>query len=186
MSDTNTIQILTAATGLIGTLGGVLISYLSLRHTFRKDRHTIKLQIAKSLLAWPQPGTTKPKWSKEQLTFSVANVGPKEFMVVSVGIKIGRRSGGLYINQPAGTVSVPYKLEPDQSCNFWTEYDASIKGIKKPRLYNKIKIRGYVSDYLGNTFYSNKITVVLQETGWSKAVGWATKRLKAVLALLRP
>lgn len=180
------IQIIAAATGLVGTVGGVLISYLTLRHTFRKDRHTVRLQIAKSILAWPQPGTTKPKFTKDQLTFSVANIGAKEFTVVSVGVKVGRRTGGLYINQPFGTVQVPYKLQPDETCNFWTDYKKITKDIKKPRLYNKIKIRGYVSDYLGNTFYSNSLTVVLKETRREKVWSWIKKQGRSLLTLLRP
>ena len=186
MFGTDYIQLVTALTGLVGTVGGVLISYLTLRHTFRKDRHTIKVEIAKSLLAWPQPGTTKPKWSKDQLTFKVANVGAKDFDVVSVGVKIGRRSGGLYINQPDGTVRVPYKLPPDQTCNFWTDYSDTVKRIKKPRLYSKIKIRGYVGDYLGNNFYSNKLTVVLIETRRDMMWSWVKKQLKAGLTFIRP
>lgn len=181
-----TIQIIAAATGLVGTIGGVLISYLTLRHTFRKDRHTVRLQIAKSILAWLQPGTTKPKFDKDQLTFSVANVGAKEFTVVSVGLKIGRRSGGRYINQPFGTVTVPYKLQPDETCNFWTDYKKITKGIEKPKLYSKVKIKGYVSDYLGNTFYSNSLTVVLKETRRAKAWSWVKKQSNSLLTLLRP
>jgi len=183
---TQTVQVIAAVTGLVGTFGGVVISYLTLRHTFRKDRHTIRLQIAKSILAWPQPGTTKPKFTKDQLTFSVANIGAKEFTVVSVGVKIGRRTGGLYINQPVGTVQVPYKLQPDVTCNFWTDYKKIVKDIKKPRYYNKVKIKGYVSDYIGNTFYSNSLTVVLKETKRSKAWSWVTKKAKALLTLIRP
>jgi hypothetical protein len=183
---TETIQIISAATGLVGTVGGVLISYLTLRHTFRKDRHAIRLQIAKSILAWPQPGTPKPKFTKDQLTFSVKNIGAKEYSVVSVGVQIGKRTGGLYINQPFGTVQVPYKLQPDETCNFWTDYKKIVKDIKKPKLYNKIKIRGYVSDYLGNTFYSNSLTVVLKETGRDKLWNWVKKQSKSLYTLIRP
>jgi hypothetical protein len=186
MANTETIQIIAASTGLIGTVGGVLISYLSLRHTFRKDRHTIKLKIAKSMLAWPQPGTTKPKWSEEQLTFSVANTGHKEFTVVSVGVQIGRRSGALYINQPNGTVSTPYNLKPDATCNFWTEYKETIKKITKPKLYNNVTIRGYVSDYLGNTFYSNKMKIVLKETKRDSILKWIKKQLRELQTLVSP
>lgn len=180
------IQIIAAATGLVGTVGGVLISYLTLRHTFRKDRHTVRLQIAKSIMVWPQPGTTKSKLTKDQLTFSVKNIGAKEFTVVSVGVKVGRRTGGLYINQPLGTVQVPYKLQPDETCNFWTDYKKIIKDIKKPKLYNKIKIKGYVSDYLGNTFESNSLTVVLKETRRDKVWNWIKKQSNSFLTLLRP
>lgn len=179
-----TIQIIAAITGLVGAIGGILISYLTLRHTFRKDRHTIKLEIAKSILAWPQPGTTKPRFDKDQLTFSVANVGAKEFTVVSVGLKVGRRSGGRYLNQPFGTVTVPHKLQPDETCNFWTDYKKITKGIEKPKLYNKIK--GYVSDYLGNAFYSNSLTVVLRESRRDKVWSWIKKQTKDFLTLLRP
>lgn len=186
MSVTDIIQIIAAATGLVGAIGGVLISYLTLRHTFRKDRHTIKLKIDKSIILWPQPGTTKPKFDKDQLTFSVANTGAKEFTVVSVGLKIGRRSGGRYINQPFGTVTLPYKLQPDGTCNFWTDYKKITKGIEKPKLYNKIKIRGYVSDYLGNTFYSNSMTIVLKETRRDKFFNKMKKWAKDFLTLLRP
>lgn len=180
------VQVITAITGLIGVIGGVLISYLSLRHAFRKDRHTVKLEIAKSTLIWPQPNTPKPKFTKDQLTFSIANVGAKDFMVVSVGLKLGRRSGGMYINDPIGTVKVPYKLLPDGTCNFWTDYKDIIKKIKKPKLYGKIKIQGYVADYLGNSFYSNKLTVVIKETKHDKAFKWIGKQYKAMLTLLWP
>lgn len=180
------IQIIAVITGLVGAVGGILISYLTLRHTFRKDRHAVKLEIAKSILAWPQPGTTKPRFDKDQLTFSVANVGAKEFTVVSVGLKVGRRTGGLYLNQPFGTVAVPYKLQPDETCNFWTDYKKIAKGITKPKLYNKIKIKGYVSDYLGNTFYSNALTVVLKETKRAKFWNDFKKRTKDIHTLLRP
>lgn len=185
MVDIN-VQIITAITGLVATAGGVLISYLTLRHTFRKDRHTIKLKMDKSLIAWPQAETTKLEWSKEQLTFGIANVGAKDFTVVSIGIEIGRRSGSMYINQPNGTVSTPYKLLPDETCSFWTEYEVIVGKIDKPKLYNKVKIRGYVRDYLGNTFYSNKLVITLRETRKDAMFTKLKKYLKDFFRLLRP
>lgn len=186
ISDTVAIQLLSAATGLVGTVGGVLISYLTLRHTFLKDRHTVKVEMAKSMLVWPQPGTVKPNIQKDQLTFSVANTGAKEFTLVSVGIKIGRRTAGMYINDPLGTVKLPYKLKPDETCSFWSDYKQLVKDIKKPRLYNKIKIRGYVKDYIGNTFYSNKMTIVLKETKRDKLWGMVKDKYRSILTTLLP
>ena len=181
-----TIQIIGGVTGLVGTVGGVVISYLTLRHTFRKDRHKIQVKIAKSILAWPQPGTTKPKWSKDQFTFGVANIGLKEYTVVQVGVQIGRRSGGLVINQPNGTVVLPHKLLPDQTCDFWTEYADIVKTLNKPRLYSKVKVRGYVRDYLDNSFYSNKMTIVLKETRKDKTRSWIKKQSKRLLTFFWP
>lgn len=180
------VQVITAVTGLVGAIGGVSISYLTLRHTFRKDRHTVKLVIANSTIVWPIPYTPKPKLQNDQLTFSIANVGAKDFMVVSVGIKIGHRTGGMYINDPIGTVKVPYKLMSDETCSFWTSYKDVVKKIEKPRLYNKIKIQGYVADYIGNKFYSNKLTIVIKETRRDKVFNWIGKQTKALLKLLWP
>ena len=157
-------EVITSLTGLVGTVGGVLISYFSLRHIYQKDRHKVNLEIKVANLLTPKPDSDKPDWSEDMLTFKLANVGSKEFTVVLVGLKLGKRSGGIYINQPNGTVTLPYILKSDTTCDFWSEYEALVKKIKKPKFRNKINIRGYVSDYIGNTFYSRKLPVYIKET----------------------
>lgn len=140
------------------------------------------------MLVWPQVGTTKPKFTKDQLTFKVANIGAKEFTVVSLGIQIGRRSGGLYINQPFGTVTLPHKLKPDETCDFWTVYSKIVKDVKKRKipLHSKIKIRGYVKDYLGNSIYSNSMSITLKETKRAKVLDWVKSKAKSLLTLVQP
>lgn len=182
----NTVIVISALTGLIGTAGGLVISYLTLRHAYRKDRHILKFTLNEAIMVTPIPGTTKPEISENMLTFRVANVGLKDFMVVSLGLQLGRRSGGLYINQPAGTVSLPYKLPPDGSCDFWTEYAKLIKDIKKPRFHSKLKIKAYVSDYLGNKFYSNSHTIEFQKTRFDVLVAKLIRGTQNALKVMWP
>jgi hypothetical protein len=181
-----TIPFIAALTGLAGTIGGVLISYLTLRHTFNRNRHTVKLNIAKSLMVTQQTQPKKAKLSDDLLTFMVANVGPKEYTVTQIGLEIGRRTSGRIIPDPSGTVKVPYKLQPDETCNFWTEYEKITKGIEKPRLYGTIKVRGYVMDYIGNTFYSNRLKIVIKETLVSRLKNKLNKLFKGFLTLIQP
>lgn len=185
MIDITTIQLISALTGLIATIGGVLISYLSLRHTFKKDRYAIKLEVAKSIMGWPQLGTNKPKWTEEQFTFRVGNIGGKDFTIAQIGVEIGRRTGGLVIPIPFGTVQLPHVLSPGQTCDFWTEYKDLKKLIPKPKLYNKIRVRGYVRDYLGNMVYSNKMTFALKTSKlddlWAKVMKAWTSLIKLLL-----
>lgn len=178
--------IITAVTGLIGTTAGVLISYLSLRHTFRKDKYKVRIKIKESMLAWQQPGTTKPRIQKNMLTYNLANIGFKDFTVVSLGIEVGRRSGGLFINDPIGTVKTPYILKSGETCAFWGEFESIKSKIDKPKLHNKIKIRAYTSDYLGNTFKSNWMTIRFKESLAFKLNSWISKTVKSFLSVLWP
>lgn len=180
------VAIISAATGLVGTAAGAIISYLSLRHTFKKDKFKVRIRLQESMLAWPQPGTTKPKIMEDMLTYNLANVGYKDFTVVSLGIEVGKRSGGLFINDPIGTVKTPYVLKPDETCAFWGEYKSIKSKITKPKLHNKIKIRAYTSDYLGNTFKSNWITLNFKETRLQKAVKWLRQLRKNFATFIFP
>lgn len=177
------VQLITALTGLIGVISGSLISYLSLRHASKKDRFKVRIRIQESMLAWPQPGTTKPRFQEEMLTYNIANIGYKEFTVVSLGLEIGKRSGGIFINDPIGTVKTPYVLKPGEMCAFWGEFSSLKKKITKPKLYNTIKIRAYVSDYLGNTFKSNWMMISFKETRcqkWSNAFNSKLRKLRQI------
>jgi|GEM_PF-3251608 len=180
------VAIISTMTGLVGTATGATISYLSLRHTFKKDKFKVRVKLQESMLAWPQPGTTKPKIQEDMLTYNLANVGYKDFTVVSLGLEIGKRSGGMFINAPIGTVQTPYVLKPDETCAFWGEYKSIKSKIEKPKLYNKIKIRAYTSDYLGNTFKSNWITVSFKETRLQKVFKRLRQLRKNVLTILLP
>ena len=186
MSKIDSLALVSALTGLVGTTGGLVISYLTLKHVYRKDRHLVKVEIAKAMLVKPQPNTTKPKVSEQMLTIKVINTGAKDFQVTSIGLKLGKRSGGLYINEPLGTVKLPYTLKPDETCNFWTEYDKLTKDITKPKLYNRIKIQAYTSDYIGNAFYSNKLEIIFKETKLRKFINKAKKARTATLQFFQP
>jgi hypothetical protein len=186
MSKVDSITLISALTGLIGTTGGLVISYLTLKHVYRKDKHLVKVEIAKAMLVTPQANTTKAKVSEEMLTVKVVNAGAKDFKVTAIGIAIGRRSGGLYINEPFGTVKLPHNLAPDETCDFWTEYKGLLKDIKKPKLYNHVKIRAYTRDYIGNAFYSNKLTVTFNETRLTKVLAKIKKQVNNLRTLIRP
>lgn len=179
-------QLITALTGLVGATGGLIISYLTLKHAYRKDKHSVKLEISEAIMMFPQAGTTKLKPSENMLTFKAVNTGLKDFTVISVGLELGRRSGGIFINQPNGTVQLPYTLKPDETCNFWTEYEKLKKDIKRPKLHSKLKIRGYIRDYIGNSFYSNKLTVRFKETKRYKLRAWLRKGWGSLLRLFWP
>jgi len=180
------VVIIAAITGLVGTGAGAVISYLSLRNTFKKDKFKVRIRLQQSLLAWPQPGSTKPKIKENMLTYNLANVGFKDFTVVSLGLELGKRTGALYINDPTGTVKTPYVLKPDETCAFWGEYKSIKSKIMKPKLHNKIKIRAYTSDYLGNVFKSNWITVSFKETRLMKIINQLKKTQKNILTLFFP
>lgn len=180
------VVLISAATGFVGTIAGATISYLSLRHTFKKDRYKLHVKLQESILAWPQPGTTKPKLEEGMLTYNLANVGHKDFTVVSLGLEIGRNSGGMFINDPTGTVKTPYVLKSGETCAFWGEFKTIKSKIDKPKLYNRIKVRAYVSDYLGNTFKSNWIKVTFKETKRDKFFNLVRKNIKKLILLIRP
>jgi len=179
-------ELIPALTGLIGTLGGIIISYLSLKHTLGSDKFDVEIRISKKILATPQPGTTKAKLSEEQLTFFVANKGKKDFRAALLGIRVGKRSDAFAIPMPLGTVPLPHTLKPDDTVNFWTEYDNFVKKIKKPKLYSRVKIRGEISDYLGNTFVSKPIKVEFKEPWWLKAARIVRKFCRDILRYIQP
>ena len=132
-----------------------------------------------------KPKGQKNDISENMLMFNIVNVGQKDFKVIQIGLQVGRRKG-VIINNPLGSVTLPYTLTPDQSCDFWTEYESIKSKIKKPFLYNKVKIKGYVKDYLGNAFYSKKMTILLKET-WHYRWGQSIKKSKqTILSLLFP
>ena len=105
---------------------------------------------------------------KEQFTIMAANIGNVPFTVAMIGINIGKRTGGLVIPDPLGTHKIPVVLERDQTCNFWTDYQDSIKSMAKIAKRNKIKIRARACDYTGSIFYSDWMTIRLKETSFSK------------------
>lgn len=181
-----TLQIIIALTGLIGVVSGTVISYLSLRHASKNDRYRIRIKLQESMLAWPQPGSSKAKLQKGQLTFNIANIGHRSFKVVSLGLEIGKRSGGIYINDPIGTVKTPYELAPGETCAFWSDYKSIKSSITKPKLRNAVKIRAYVSDYLGNNFKSNVITVRFKESPFRKIINSTKHRANRLLSVLFP
>lgn len=180
-------QIILAVTGLIGTVGGLVISYLTLRRAYAKDALRIKLKLDKRILITPVPGKEKPNFSEEMLTFSVANHGKKPYTIAGLGLQIGKRSGGLWINQPFGTVTIPYELTPDNTCNFWTEFIKVEKKAKKESgWHRKIKIRAYTQDYLGNNIYSNWMVITFNETAIDKTAAHLKEKLHNILRFFRP
>ena len=121
------IQLISVLTGLVGTIGGVLISYLTLRHNFNKDSHHIIVDLNSNILM-NVPGVD-PK--KEQFTITVANLGQVPFTVANIRISIGHRSGALFIPIPTGTHQIPTTLDRDQTCSFWTDHKEASKSIEK-------------------------------------------------------
>ncbi len=178
----NNIQIISALTGLVGTIGGVLISYLTLRHTFNKDRHRVIVDLSNNILMNVPGVDTK----KEQFTITVANLGQVPFTVANIRISIGRRSGALFIPIPTGTHRIPTVLDRDQTCSFWTDYKDALKGIEKLVKRNKIKIRAQVSDYAGNKFYSQWKPIRFKETFWSKVITKLKTYSNYLLKLVSP
>lgn len=159
------IGIITAITGLVGTIGGVMISYLTLKHAYDKDKHKIKVEFGKGHLI-NVPGIDA---SKEQFTIKVANLSSIPFTVAMVGINIGRYSGGLAIPQPLGTHPIPVTLERDQTCNFWIDYKEAAKSIKKYTGRSSIKVRANISDYTSKNFHSKWLKIQFRETKYSRA-----------------
>lgn len=171
-------QSIAVLTGLVGTLGGVLISYISLRHSYAKDRHQVQVELDKNILIGV-PGTN-PR--KEYFTIKVANTGHVTFTVASVKIAVGRYSGALVIPEPEGTHPIPTELERDKTCTFWTEYEAAKPKITKLTWRkNSIRVRACISDYVGRSFYSSWNRIHLRETRYTKL----TRQSKQIILNIR-
>jgi hypothetical protein len=178
----NNIQIISALTGLVGTIGGVLISYLTLRHTFNKDRHRVIVDLSSNILM-NVPGIDS---KREQFTITVANLGQIPFTVANIRIRVGHRSGALFIPMPTGTHQIPTTLDRDQTCNFWTDHKEALKSIENLAGRNKIKIRAQISDFAGNEFHSRWMPIRFKETFWSKLIAKLKTYNNYFLKLVRP
>jgi hypothetical protein len=160
-------EIIPQLTGLIGVavgLGGVAISYITLRHSMNKSKPQIKVEISEGFML-VRPGET----SDDMLMIKVANYGEMNFTVANLGIQLGRHSGGLVIPMPLGTVQLPHELQSEKTCDFWTNYADLKKDIKKMTKRNRIRIRVRVRDYVGRSFTSNTHLYVINETKPYKA-----------------
>jgi hypothetical protein len=184
------VTIIAASTGLIGATGGIIISVLTLRHAYRKDRHILKLEISEGIMLQSDPASNHYNQSEDRILFKVANVGVKDFTITQLGIKIGKHTGGVIINQPFGTVELPYVLKPDTTCDFWAESKGLNKSVKsmvtKHRLYNKVKITAYVRDYIGNSIKSNKLKIVLKKTRIDKLKEGFSSNFLVIKKFFRP
>lgn len=158
------VNVIAALTGLVGAVGGILISYLTLKHTYAKDKHRVKVELGKNLMV-NVPGVDS---KKEQFTIMVANIGSVPFTVANVGINLGRYSGGLAIPQPLGTHQLPVILERDQTCNFWLDYGSATKSMQKLTSRKNIRVRARISDYTGRNFYSKWREEQFKETSYSR------------------
>lgn len=149
----NIVGVLTAVTGLVATIGGLTLTYVSLKYQHDKDKPHIKVAMGENRLI--NVPDTNPDIT--YLTISVANIGKQDYTVTITGVALGKRSGGAVILQPLGTVQVPHLLEADKTCTFWTEYDDSIAKLKAlpNRKRKRMRIRAYVSDYAQRSYYSN-------------------------------
>lgn len=157
-------NLITSLTGLIGTLGGLTISYMTLRHMYNQSKHKIKVKLGKGIIL-SAPGVDD---KKEQIIIEVANLGPVEYTVASVSIRVGRNSGGFFIPLPLGTHPLPAKLKRDDTCNFWTDYADTLKEMNKLANRNSFPIRAEIRDYAGNKFYSNWYRIKTNETKLDK------------------
>lgn len=157
---------------------------ISLKHQRDKDRPRIKVKAGKNKLI-DVPGADP---DKIYLTFSVANTGEQDYTVSIVGIALGKRSGGLVIPQPIGTVSVPYLLQKDATCDFWTEYDSTFEKLKNLEYRNRkrMKIRAYVNDYTGRLFYSDWISIDFEDSKFWDSVDSLKAKAKRILIKLLP
>lgn len=164
MNAQDTITIITAVTALIGTAGGLFLSYKSLQYSLEKDRTKVNIRINKASMGLTVPSSTNLEWSEDMLTMKLANVGNQDFVVTLVGVNIGRRTGHLVIPIPKGTVPIPYSLKPNETCNFWTSFENIEDLIKKKTSRSKISITVYAQDYIGNVFTSNKLEIRFRET----------------------
>jgi hypothetical protein len=178
----NYIQLIAVVSGLVGTIGGVLISYLSLKHNYDRDKQRIKVEFGKNRMI-NVPGVDP---DKDQFTIMAANIGNIPFTVAMLSINIGRRTGGLVMPDPLGTHKVPVTLERNQTCNFWTDYQDSLKSIHKITKRNKIRIRALVRDYTGSAFYSDWMAIRFKETNFSKIEAILKNGLRKALLLVRP
>lgn len=176
------IAYISVLTGLIGTIGGVLISYLSLKNSYDKDKHRVKVDFGKRLMI-NVPGVN-PK--KEQFTIMPGNLGNIPFTVANIGIDIGRHTGGLVIPIPLGTHRLPVTLKRDDTCTFWTDYKESFTQIKKIAKRSRIKVRASVVDYAGTAFYSDWMNLRFKETYFSKLNLKIIQFYRKFLKLVRP
>lgn len=157
------VGVIAAITGLVGTVGGILISYLSLKHNYDKDKHKVKVELGKNLMI-NVPGVDS---KKEQFTVLVANLGSVPFTVANLSINIGKHSGGLVLPQPFGTHKIPVILNRDQTCNFWTDYKETIKSIRKLTGRNSINVRASISDYTGRIFYTKWLKLQFEDNKYT-------------------
>jgi len=179
--DTNTlIALVGGVTGLIGTISGAAIAYLSLKHTLDSDRHRIKVKLSQShLINHPTVSS-----NQSQFVIHVANLGNVPFTVANVGIQIGHYSGGLAIPSPTGTHPLGEVLARDKTCNFWSPYDDAVETVKGMTKRSRIKVRAHVSDYAGNRFSSDWHPLQLRQTRRSKVRGKLHKWRLVVLKFL--
>lgn len=177
-------EIIPQLTGLIGVavgLGGVAISYVTLRHNMNRSKPQIRVEISEGFML-VKPGET----SDDMLMVKVANYGEMSFTVTVLGIMLGRNSGGLVIPIPLGTVQLPHELKSEKTCDFWTDYASLKKDIKKATKRNRIKIRVYIKDYVGRSYVSNTHLYVINETKPYKAWLAVKKLYKRVIKFFIP
>lgn len=155
-------QLVTSVTGLVGAVGGASIAYLTLRKSMSDDKLTVKVTTAKSFLVGMND-------DKNKLTIGIANLGKVPFTVASIGMEIGRNSGGIFLPQPDGTHRLGTVLERDETCTFWTDYDKVLDGLREKTWRSHIKVRAYVKDYAGHYFVSDWLDMRIKETRRFKA-----------------
>jgi hypothetical protein len=175
-------DIILAITGLIGTLGGILISALSLKYTHDQNKPALRVKLTASNLI-NVPGTNSEAL---YLVVTISNISHIPYTVSNFGFRVGRRTGGLAIPLPLGTQTLPTVLAHDQSCTLWTPYNESLEYIINMTPRKSIKIRASISDYSERTYLSNWINVRIKDTKYSKFKAKLIKQFKADLKVVLP
>lgn len=170
-------SIITAATALVGTAGGLIISYRTLQRSYWQDKSRIKVEGAPAIISGVKG---------EQFTVKVANVGSKDYTVTMIAVKLGRHSGHLVIPIPIGTVKVPYILEPGKTCDFWTPLEELKKQARKMTNRKRINFRAEVRDYVGDRFISKPYQIVLKETRYDRLKSALSRFKRAFVKVLLP
>jgi len=81
--------IIATLTGLVGTAGGVLISYLTLKHNYDQDKHRLKVGLGCNLiLNVPGISSNKKQFTKEEIEKQIDQIVYKLYDLTSEEISI--------------------------------------------------------------------------------------------------
>lgn len=175
------ITLIVTLSGLIGTLGGLIIAYLTLRHQLNQDKPKIRIDAQERIIVTSGESSSEPL-----LVASIYNQGKVPITITSFYVKVGRRTGGLFVPKPLGSVILPFTLNPDTGCSLWVDYKEIQKNVRKSTKRKEIRIQVQIVDSADRSYFSNKHLLILHPGSWRKLKDWFSKLKKKVLSRMFP